>query len=145
MNEMMLVWIIILIAALVIEILTTGALVSIWFCFGAGAALIAAFFNTPLWIQILLFVIISVLMLLFTRPLITKFIQPEEHPTNADRIIGETGIVTEKIENLTGNGYIEVGGRSWPARNIEASDVIEAGEKVTIIRIEGVKVIVKKI
>jgi membrane protein implicated in regulation of membrane protease activity len=76
-----------------------------------------------------------------TRPFIKKHLKPKNEPTNADRVIGQTGVVTEKIENLSASGLVKVDGQTWTARSIDDS-VIDEGKQVEIKKIDGVKLIV---
>lgn len=125
----------------VIEALTVG-IVSIWFSIGALAALIAAALHAAPWLQITVFLAVSAVALIITRPLIKKKILLRTTPTNADMLIGERGTVDEAIDNLTGTGSVKISGKVWSAKS-ENGDVIPSGSTVTAVRIEGVKLIVK--
>lgn len=121
----------------------TVTLTSIWFALGAVAAMIVALFGGLLWQQILVFAIVSLISLLALRPLAkTKLGGSIKTATNADRIIGREAVVTEAIDNLTGAGAVSVGGTIWTARS-DSDAPIAAGSRVTILRIEGVKVFVQ--
>ena len=138
---MVYVWLGILVAAVVLE-LATAQIVSIWFAIGALAAFIAALVGVEqLWIQIVIFVMISAIAVAVTRPLVKKMINKKAEPTNADMVIGKTGIVTEKIDNLAPSGLVKVNGTVWTARTADDS-VIEENEKVIIKEISGVKLLV---
>ena len=140
---MVYVWLGILVAAIVLEIATTQ-IVSIWFAVGALAAFIATLAGVQqLWIQIVIFVVVSAIAVIATRPLVKKIINKKAEPTNADMVIGKTGIVTETIDNLAPTGVVKVNGSVWTARSAD-NTVIEAGEKVIIREISGVKLIVIK-
>jgi membrane protein implicated in regulation of membrane protease activity len=125
---------------LVIEGVTAG-LASIWFAIGSAAALISALFGAPVWLQIVWFVIISGVTLFFTRPLAKKYVNSRTVPTNADRLIGMEGIVTERIDNLKGAGLVAIDGKTWTARSAR-DEIIEKGAKVNALEISGVKLIV---
>ena len=125
---------------LVIEGVTAG-LASIWFAIGSAAALISALFGAPVWLQIVWFVIISGVTLFFTRPLAKKYVNSRAVPTNADRLIGMEGIVTERIDNLKGTGLVAIDGKTWTARSA-GDEIIEKGAKVNALEISGVKLIV---
>ena len=99
------VWIGLIVIFLVIEGLTAG-LVTIWFAVGALAALIAAMFHAPLWLQLVWFFVISIAAFAVTRPLVKKYINGRTQPTNADMLIGQECLVTEDIDNLTGHGAV---------------------------------------
>ena len=136
------VWLVLLVVFVVFEAATVQ-LVSVWFALGALAALIAAICHAPAWLQIVLFILISAVSFAVTRPLVKKFSTSKIQKTNADRCIGDTAVVTEEINNLEAKGQVKVDGNIWTARS-ENNDIIPAGEKVTVIKIEGVKLIVKK-
>lgn len=137
---MIIFWLIALIVFVVVEAVTVG-LVSIWFAIGALAAFISALLNAQIWVQILSFVVLTAATIVITRPLAKKYLTPKHRPTNADRVIDMIGVVTERIDNLSETGSVHVGGRLWRARS-EDGTIIEAGERVRSIRIEGVKLIV---
>lgn len=125
----------------IIEALTVG-IASIWFSIGALAALIAAALHAAPWLQITVFLAVSAVALIITRPLIKKKILLRTTPTNADMIIGEKGTVDEEIDNLSGTGSVKISGKIWSAKS-ENGGVIPSGSIVTAVRIEGVKLIVK--
>lgn len=118
----------------------TAALVSVWFIGGAVAALVAALFGAPLWVQIALFVVVSGALLAALRPLAKRSAANRER-TNADRVVGALGLVTERIDAIAGTGAVKVDGKEWSARSVRGG-VIDAGEVVRVERIEGVKVFV---
>ena len=137
------VWLVLLLAFAALEGITVG-LTSIWFAAGALAALIAALLHGPLWLQIALFLVVSILCLLAVRPLARKYVNTQVQPTNADRVIGAEARVTEDIDNIQGKGAVSVGGIIWTARS-DSDEVIPAGSLVRVLRIEGVKVFVELI
>ena len=139
-HMMTIVWTAAIILFGVVEAVTAG-LVSIWFVAGSLAALVAAFVDAPLAVQIVLFLVVSFVALLLARPLARKFLTPGYQPTNADRILGTEAVVTEAIDNLNGRGLVSVGGSVWTAR-AQDDQPIAAGTVVRILRIEGVKVFV---
>ena len=132
---------VLMIVLLIVEGLVPG-LVSIWFALGALAALLSALAGAPLWLQIIWFLIVSVASLALTRPLAKKYINSRIQPTNADLTIGRECIVTEKIDNIRGTGAVAVGGKIWTARSAEDEKSPDIGDVVTVVRIEGVKLIV---
>ena len=137
---MVTVWAVAILVFIVVEAATVG-LASIWFAIGAGAALVSAIFGAPTWLQILWFVMVSALTLWLTRPLVAKYINNHSQPTNADRVIGKSCVVTERIDNIAGTGAVTVEGKRWTARSL-SGEVYEPEELVTALRIEGVKLIV---
>lgn len=124
-----------------IEALTVG-IVSIWFALGSLAALIAAALHAETWLQVTVFLAVSVIALILTRPLIKKKILLDTTPTNADMLIGEAGVVEESIDNLSGIGSVKIRGKVWSARSANG-DNIDIGSVVTVSKIEGVKLIVE--
>ena len=140
LNNMSIVWVAVMLIFLIVEAATAG-LTCIWFAIGALAALIAALFGAPLWLQIIWFFVISFVTLYFTRPLVKKYVNSKSQPTNADMVIGKEALVTEAIDNVDGVGAVAVGGKVWTARSADGQPV-ETGSIVTVLRIEGVKLIV---
>lgn len=134
-------WLILMVACLAVEICTLG-LASIWFAGGALLALIIALLGGPLWLQLLAFLVVSIVLLVFTRPIATKYFNKNRAKTNVEGVIGKQAIVTMAIDNLKGQGQIVTDGMEWTARSLDSS-VIEEGTVVVIEKIEGVKAIVK--
>ena len=135
-------WIALLVLMLIVEGLAPG-LVSIWFACGALVAFISSLFNAPVWFQIFWFVVVSVAALIFTRPLVKKFVNSRTEATNADRAIGKDCVVTEDIDNLSGTGAARFESKEWTARAESEGLIIPKGTVAEILRIEGVKLIVK--
>ena len=135
-------WIALLVGAVVAEAVTND-LVAIWFFPAAIIALITSFFEVPIWVQILAFVIVGLALVIATRPLCRKFLKSKDVKTNLDMLIGKTCIVTEEIRNIDGVGEVKVNGLCWSARAEDESRVIAVGEQVTILQIQGVKLIVQ--
>ncbi len=134
-------WLIAFVVFLIVEAVTFG-LTSIYFAAGAFAAFISALLGAELWLQIVLFVVISAITLYFTRPLAKKFVNSRHHPTNADRMLNMVCIVTENIDNIEGTGAVSAGGKIWTARSLTGETIVK-GKKVRAEAIEGVKLIVK--
>lgn len=133
-------WLVLLVVFAVLEGVTAG-LVSIWFCAGSLAALIATWLGASLPVQIGLFVVISLIAMAIIRPMARKWFQPRLQKTNADRILEQEGVVAEEIDNLRGQGQVKIGGILWTARAAR-EEIIPAGTRVRVVRIEGVKAIV---
>ena len=133
-------WLALIVLFAVIEGMTPQ-LVSIWFAGGALVALIVSLFGVDLWIEIVVFVAVSALLLVLTRPLVKKRINAKTVRTNADAAIGETAVVTTGIDNTEGEGLVKLGGQIWSARS-DGGEKIPEGTTVTVLRIEGVKLIV---
>lgn len=121
----------------------TVSLVSLWFVGGALAAFLAAILGAPLWLQVTVFVAVSAVLLACLRPFVKKVAQPKKEPTNSDRIIGQQVPVIEAVDNLAGTGAVKADGKQWSAKSEDGS-LIEAGAVVTVVKIEGVKVIVRR-
>ena len=136
-------WLVLFVVLLVIEIFTMG-LTTIWFAGGSILAFILAYVGFGLPVQIIVFLLASIILLVLTRPLAVKFFNKERQKTNAESLIGQKAIVLETIDTLHGTGRAEVNGMEWSAKTDEPEDIIEAGTIVTIEGIQGVKLIVKK-
>lgn len=136
-------WVVALVVFLIVEAVTAG-LVSIWFVFGSLVALICAALDAAVWLQIFWFVIVSVATLVLTRPLVKRYVDSRSVATNADRSIGRTAVVTERIDNLAAAGAVKLDGVVWTARSTDDAVAIETGERVTVRAIEGVKLIVER-
>lgn len=135
------VWLGIAILAAVVEAVVPS-LVSVWFVPGSLAGLIVSLCGGPIWLQIFVFLAVSLACLAFTRPLAKKLLVHHKERTNADRVVGATGIVIQDIDNVVSTGRVTVMGNSWSARSIQKDGKIEAGSRVRIERIEGVKLLV---
>lgn len=142
-NAMYILWAALIIIFAVFEA-ATAQLVSIWFVVGALASLISAFLGANFAVQIIIFIAVSILALVITRPLVKKYINPKKERTNADKVLGQTGIVVEDIDNIQAKGQVKIDGKIWSARSLDNS-LISEGEQVIIEKIEGVKLIVKSI
>ena len=142
MDYMIWVWLGAAVVFGIVEALTAG-LVSIWFVAGSAAALIGAFLGAGLGVQVALFVVVSAAALAVTRPLVRRYTAGKAVPTNLDRVLGDSGKVTETIDNENSTGAVYVDGKTWTARSDDGS-VIPAGTVVEILRMEGVKLFVKK-
>lgn len=135
-------WMVLLVLLVVVELATMG-LTTIWFAAGALVATIAAACNAPLFIQIALFLTVSVLMLVFTRPVAMKYFNRDRTRTNAESLIGRKGIVTGEINNLKGCGQVTLNGMEWTARTVAEDCTVPEGSVVVIRAIRGVKLIVE--
>lgn len=119
-------------------------LVSIWFALGALAAMICAYLTDNILMQITIFLVVSFLSFFLLRPLAKRRFFSRQEATNADRVIGEQGVVTERISNADATGLVKVLGATWTARSADGQE-IELDTPVHILRIEGVKVIVEPV
>ena len=138
------VWLGVLIFSVILEALTL-ALVSVWFVPGALISMILAFSpGVPLWVQIVVFLLTSLALMIFLRPITDKLLIGKKVATNADAVIGEMAVVTEPINNLEAKGQVKVRGQIWTARAADKNATYEIGEIVNVVAIEGVKLICKK-
>ena len=117
MGEMTILWLIILVAAILIEIATMG-LTTIWFAGGALAAICIERLNGGIYLQIIVFLIVSLMVMYFTRPLAIQYFNKERQKTNADGLIGKQAVVTGRIHNLEGTGKVVVSGQEGSARSL---------------------------
>lgn len=115
-------WLIVMVLFLAVEAVTVG-LVCIWFAAGSLIALLAAMCGAQLWLQIVVFIIVSAATLYFTRPLVKRYVNSKVEPTNADMVIGKECRVTETVDNIAGTGAVYVDGKTWTARS-ENDEVI---------------------
>ena len=135
------VWIAAIVIFGVVEAATAG-LTSIWFVLGSVAALIVAICNGPIWLQISLFFVVSIVTLAATRPLVAKLMKKDIKPTNADRVLGGLARVTERIDNDVPTGAVYIDGKTWSARS-SSGESIEPDAMVRVVRMEGVKLYVE--
>ncbi len=141
MGNVIIAWTVLLIVLVGIELATMG-LTTIWFAAGALVSLVAAACSAPLFIQIALFLIVSVLMLVFTRPVAMKYFNKDRAKTNVESLVGQTGIVTGEIDNVKGCGQVTLNGMEWTARAAVSDSIIPEGSVVEVKEIRGVKLIV---
>ena len=137
------IWLIIFVACIVVEIITMG-LTTIWFAGGSLIASVAAAIGAPLWLQIVLFVAVSLVLLYFTRPIAVKYFNKDRVKTNAESLVGKQAIVISEIDNLQGIGQVTVGGQEWSARTTEEGITLPVGSVVIIRAISGVKLMVEE-
>ena len=141
MNLAALIWFGLLLVFLVVEAACPFHLVSIWFAAGALVAMVAAYLGAAIWLQILLFLLVSCTLVALLWPFIQKFLNPKLKKTNVDAIIGSEGYVTADIDNIAATGQVKLGAMEWTARSTSGK-VIPKGSLVRVDRIEGVKAFV---
>lgn len=137
------IWLLAVAALLIIEAITVG-LTTIWFAGGCLAAAVAAWFQADLVVQLLLFFGVSVLLLVFTRPLAVKYMRKGVTKTNAESLVGQTAVVIQSICNLEQTGQVRIHDIEWMARTEDGGKTIPEGAVVKILRIDGVKLIVEE-
>ena len=137
------IWIAAMVFFIIVEAATIS-LVSIWFAFGSLAAMIAALAGGEIWLQIVLFMAVSAIVLMSLRPIAGKYLSVKRRPTNADRVLGQVCAVTEPIDNVAGTGAVFVDGKTWTARSRNGVP-IDRGALVRPVAIQGVKLIVEAV
>ena len=135
------VWLGIFLVLLVLEIISLG-LTTIWFAGGALAAFAAALLGANIIIQAVLFLVISLVLLFVTRPIAVKYFNNNIAKTNVENVIGKTAKVSRQIDNVNSLGEAVLEGETWMARS-ENNEIIAEGTLVTVVAVEGVKLIVR--
>ena len=144
MNTAAIIWLILMGVFLVVEGACPIHLVSVWFAAGALVAGIAGMLGGEVWLQILLFLVVSCGLLASLWPLVKKVLNPKITSTNVDSVIGSQGYVTEAVDNLSAAGQVKLGGMFWSARSTDGKPIAQ-GTLVRVDRIEGVKVFVTEV
>ena len=142
MDPMVIVWISAIVIFVAVEAFTVQ-LVCIWFGAAALVTLAAALLGAPLWLQLTIFPVCTVILLAFTRPVVKKLMKSKTIRTNADRILGMKAVVIQDVNNDAAEGQVKVMGQIWSARSL-TDDILTTGTNVVVRSIEGVKVIVEK-
>lgn len=140
-NAIMFSWLIALVVFLIIEIVTLG-LTTIWFAGGALVAFVASLVGAPVVVQVILFFAVSLILLIFTRPVVQKRLNSSREKTNVNSMVGKEGRVVEAIDNFNESGRIIVNGMEWTARAVQDEVKIPVDAKVKIQEIKGVKALV---
>ena len=133
-------WLGLMVLFLLVEA-NTVSVVSIWFAVGALVALVTSLAGAEIWLQAVLFFVVSAGLLAALRPVVRKYFKPKLTKTNVDAVIGSQGYVTAQIDNLSGKGQVKLGAMEWTARSTDGS-IISEGTLVKVDRIEGVKAFV---
>ena len=140
MNLFAIIWLALMVLFLVVEGATV-VMASLWFAFGALAAMVASILGAAVWLQIVVFFIVSAALLACLRPMVKKHFTPKLSATNVDAVIGARGYVTSDIDNVSATGSVKLGAMEWTARSA-TGESIPAGTMVHVEHIEGVKVFV---
>lgn len=135
-------WLLLFIILLIIEIITLG-LTTIWFAGGALAALAAGLVGFGSSVQVTVFLAVSIVLLVMTRPIAVKYFNQERQKTNAESLIGRCALVLEDIDTLKGAGRVEISGQEWAAKTDEPDGTISKNTVVVVNGIQGVKLIVR--
>lgn len=137
------VWLGLMVVFIIFEIATTS-LTTIWFAGGAFVAFVMSIFSAPLWAEITAFFVVSLVLLIFTRPVVTKLLKIGQSKTNVESLIGQKAKVLTEINNNEESGTALINGQEWTARACKDDEVFAAGDIVEVEKISGVKLIVKK-
>ena len=128
----------------IMEIATVGFLV-FWFGIGALITMVVSIFVPNVYVQAIVFVVSSTLLIFLTKPFVNKFVNKGKSvATNAYSIIGRNGIVTKEINSMEGTGQVKIGGETWSAKTI-SEEIIPENTEIEVVKIDGVKAIVKKV
>ena len=136
-------WLIIFVVLLIIEICTMG-LTTIWFAGGALVEFVMGIIGFGTTVQVIVFLIVSVLLLVMTRPIALKYFNKERQKTNAESLIGRQALVLEDVDTLHARGLVEVNGQEWSAKTDDPEGFIKKNVVVVIDGIQGVKLIVRE-
>lgn len=136
-------WLIAFILLVIVEAITLN-LTTIWFAIGAGIAYLTALLGLGFWGQFTVFVIVSLILLFFTKPIAQNYAQKHFIKTNAEELIGQTAKTTSVIDNAEGYGSAILNGQEWTAISADDSVVIEPNTRVIVKEIRGVKLVVEK-
>ena len=134
------IWLALMVIFLIAEALTVS-MVSLWFAAGAVVALLLSLLHLQVWVQVVLFFVVSGVLLACLRPMVRRHVAPKIVPTNVDAIVGTRGIVTAEIDNVCAAGQVKVNGMEWSARST-TGEIIPEGTLIRVERIEGVKAFV---
>lgn len=137
-------WLVLLIICIGVELATMG-LTTIWFAGGALVAIFLTVIGAPIWLQATVFIVVSLVLLFFTRPVAVKYFNKDRVKTNVESMVGRQAIVVSEIDNLQGIGQVTVGGQEWSARSADENVKIAVGAVVMVVAINGVKLIVRDI
>lgn len=137
------VWLVLMLVFLIAEG-ATAAMVSLWFVLGSLAALITSLLGGEVWLQFVVFFLVSAVSLALLRPLTRKFVNPRITSTNVNALPGTKGLVSEAIDNVRGQGQVKLSGVAWTARSSDGQPIPE-GALVRVDRIEGVKAFVSPV
>ncbi|MCL2081438.1 MAG: NfeD family protein [Oscillospiraceae bacterium] len=136
-------WLALMVACMIIEAMTAGFYTT-WFAVGAMLAAVCAGFGLNFYIQFVVFLAVSILLLLLLRPIVKTYFNVKKTATNADRVMEKIGVVTEDIDNTYGHGAIYIDGKTWTARSY-GGEPITKNTNVSVKLVDGVKLIVEPV
>ena len=142
-ETMRMIWLFLVVVLLIIELVTVG-LTTIWFAAGSASAFLLSLAGLGIGWQIGVFLVVSIVLFVFTRPWAMKYVNKKSEKTNYEGVIGRTVKVTQEINNTEQTGKAVYDGQVWTARSADDNTVIEAGQLARVVRIEGVKLIVRE-
>ncbi|MDE6620976.1 MAG: NfeD family protein [Lachnospiraceae bacterium] len=137
------VWLAAMIILIIIEIVTVG-LTTIWFAIGALVAIIVSMLGGGIILQLTVFLLVSLGMLIFTRPLAIRYINNSRTRTNYEGIIGKVVRITQDVDNIADQGCAVVNGQEWTVRSVDDKCKIAAGSLVKVVDIKGVRLVVER-
>lgn len=143
MSNIGIIWLIAIVAFIILEAVTYQ-IVSIWFVFGAIGGMIAYLLGADFYVQLIVFIAVSAVLLSILRPLSMKLVKKQDFKTNSDSLIGKNILITQEVSNIKGTGQGKINGMVWTVRGGN-DEVIHAGELAKVKKIEGVKLIAEKI
>ncbi|MGN0163155.1 MAG: NfeD family protein [Candidatus Ornithomonoglobus sp.] len=143
MSTIGIIWLIAIVAFIILEAVTYQ-IVSIWFVFGAIGGMITYLLGADFYIQLIVFIAVSAILLSVLRPLSMKLVKKQDFKTNSDGLIGKNILITQEVSNIKGTGQGKINGMVWTVRG-ESDEVIHAGEIAKVKKIEGVKLIAEKL
>lgn len=135
-------WLVLIIIFVLVELFTMG-LTTIWFAIGSLGGFLASLAGLPLWVQCIVFVVLAVVMLFFTRPFAVRYFNRERVLTNAEGLIGRDAIVTSEVDNRHGVGHVTIDGQEWSARSEDDKRIFMVGDVGQVVAISGVKLIIR--
>ena len=141
MNAM--IWLILFVVLVVFEIATMG-LTTIWFAGGAFVAFLASLCHASVPVQIICFLVVSIILLVFTRPIAEKYFNKNREKTNVDSLSGQQGRVLEEINGFLQTGKVLLNGMEWSAVSKQPEDILPVDTEVVVVRVEGAHLVVKK-
>lgn len=138
-----LIWLIIMIIFLIAEAITVG-LTTIWFAAGALAAMAVCVLGFGVFAQFVVFFIVSMILLIFTRPFALKYVNPNKVRTNYEDAVDKIVKITERVDNINGTGTAVLNGQEWTVRSRDDNEILEPGDLAVVVEVTGVKLIVVK-
>lgn len=139
-----LIWLALVILFVILELITLG-LTTIWFAIGALASALIAMLGAPIWLQVVVFIVVSAVLVACTRGFAKRHLNNRLVKTNSESLIGKTTVIIETVDNTALTGKIRINDVEWTARAVNETQVIPKDTKVVIREINGVKCMVEPI